>query len=371
MSDEKVLTKEIAEQFLEDEYGVDVSEFTAIEDDAALMLVKHEGGELNLTGLTSLSSATAEILSQWNGELILDGIEQLPDALAESLGKHQGNLLLNRLTSLPDTAAEILSNHQGQLWLDGLSELSDAAAESLSKHRGDLYLNGVTSLSDAAASSLSKHGFELHLTGLENIADETAQVFNSATAKLYLPDANSLAWLITEGHAVSDLAFTAALKQTAIDNFTGVVSMVENILCSTHNDSYGRLLSDSINRFEIQMELAQNCGRITVGIAEKIINIEGDWENDLLKEESECIDEDADLHSERDFLANAISIDDEAAEILSNREGELSLGNLVTLSDVAARFLSECEGRISLNLNNLPESAAAILRKHPSFADED
>ena len=29
MSDEKVLTKEIAEQFLADEYSVDLSEFTA------------------------------------------------------------------------------------------------------------------------------------------------------------------------------------------------------------------------------------------------------------------------------------------------------------------------------------------------------
>lgn len=35
MSDEKVLTKEIAEQFLADEDSVDLSEFTAIEDDAS------------------------------------------------------------------------------------------------------------------------------------------------------------------------------------------------------------------------------------------------------------------------------------------------------------------------------------------------
>ena len=35
MSDEKVLTKELAEQFVADEDSVDLSEFTAIEDDAA------------------------------------------------------------------------------------------------------------------------------------------------------------------------------------------------------------------------------------------------------------------------------------------------------------------------------------------------
>jgi hypothetical protein len=35
MSDDKVLTKESAEQFLEDDDSVELSEFTAIEDDAA------------------------------------------------------------------------------------------------------------------------------------------------------------------------------------------------------------------------------------------------------------------------------------------------------------------------------------------------
>ena len=39
MSDEKVLTKEIAEQFLADEDSVDLSEFTTIED--AAILRKH------------------------------------------------------------------------------------------------------------------------------------------------------------------------------------------------------------------------------------------------------------------------------------------------------------------------------------------
>ena len=43
MSDEKVLTKEIAEQFLSDEDFVDLDDFTTIEDAAAESLSKHEG----------------------------------------------------------------------------------------------------------------------------------------------------------------------------------------------------------------------------------------------------------------------------------------------------------------------------------------
>ncbi|MFP6675386.1 MAG: SEL1-like repeat protein [Pirellulaceae bacterium] len=59
MSIPKVLTKEIAEQFLEDDESVDLSEFAAIEDEAAESLSKHEGG-LSLGGLTSLSDVAAE-----------------------------------------------------------------------------------------------------------------------------------------------------------------------------------------------------------------------------------------------------------------------------------------------------------------------
>jgi hypothetical protein len=45
MSGEKVLTEEIAEQFLADEDSVDSDEFTTIEDAAAETLTKHEDGE--------------------------------------------------------------------------------------------------------------------------------------------------------------------------------------------------------------------------------------------------------------------------------------------------------------------------------------
>ena len=51
MSGEKMLTKEIAEQYLADEDSVDLSEFTAIEDAAAESLSKHEE-DLYLDDLT-------------------------------------------------------------------------------------------------------------------------------------------------------------------------------------------------------------------------------------------------------------------------------------------------------------------------------
>ena len=78
-----VLTEEIAEQFLEDDSSVHLSEFTAIED------------------------AAAESLSGHEGDLELDGITFLSDAAANSLSKHEGEIRVN-LDALPKSAAKIL-----------------------------------------------------------------------------------------------------------------------------------------------------------------------------------------------------------------------------------------------------------------------
>jgi hypothetical protein len=59
---EKILTKEIAEQFLENVNSVDLSEFAAIENAAAASLSDCRG-DLYLNGLTSLSDLAAASLS--------------------------------------------------------------------------------------------------------------------------------------------------------------------------------------------------------------------------------------------------------------------------------------------------------------------
>jgi len=112
MSDETVLTKDIAEQFLADEDSVDLGEFMAIEDAAPESLSKHKEG-LYLDGMTELSDAAAESLSKCEGGLDLRGLTKLSDAAAKILGKHKGSLYLNSLTSLSDAAAESLGKKWG------------------------------------------------------------------------------------------------------------------------------------------------------------------------------------------------------------------------------------------------------------------
>ncbi len=49
----------------------------------------------------------------------------------------------------------------------------------------------------------------------------------------------------------------------------------------------------------------------------------------------------------------------------------LRLTGLTSLSEMAAKSLSKREGGLELELDELPASAAEILRQHPSFQDDD
>ena len=158
MSDEKVLTKEIAGQWIRD-FRVDLSDYLTIEAEAAKILGESEQHSLGL-GITELSGDVAKSLSKFRGWLWLGGLKSLSDTAAESLSRHKGVLQLPNLKTLSDAGAKSLSKHKGgTLWL-GLSELSDAAAKSLGKYKGGtLELLDLRNLSDAAAMGLSKHRY--------------------------------------------------------------------------------------------------------------------------------------------------------------------------------------------------------------------
>ena len=76
MSKAKILTKKIAEQFIQDEQGIDLTEFTSIEPDAAETLSK-QLDELHLGGIRALPAEVAAALGKHNGRLSLCGIKTL------------------------------------------------------------------------------------------------------------------------------------------------------------------------------------------------------------------------------------------------------------------------------------------------------
>ena len=170
MCEEQILTKEIANQYLMNVVGVDLSVFTRIENAASEVLSKSDE-DLYLDGITNLSAATAECLSRHKGTLIdLDGLTTLPTNVAKHLCRYEGDLRLSGLSSLSKAAARCLCKHKGILVLEGITEISDSVAEILSEHKGDLYLDGITSLSDAAANSFSECSGNLELNGITHLS---------------------------------------------------------------------------------------------------------------------------------------------------------------------------------------------------------
>lgn len=165
MTEEKILTKEIAEQFIADYESVDLSVFTKIEDDAAESLSRFNKGNegyLNLAGLTELSDAAAESLAKHEGDLSLDGLTELSDAAVGSLSQYKDHLNVG-LISLSDPSAESLYNYKGEhLVLSGVKTLSDTAASSLAKIKGKVCLPRLTALNDTPA----------HLSLLEKLLEE-------------------------------------------------------------------------------------------------------------------------------------------------------------------------------------------------------
>jgi hypothetical protein len=76
----EMIDEEVAQQFLEDDESIDLSEATEITDAAAEILAGHEG-YLELIGLTSLTDAAGESLSKHKGEIC----DQDPAEWADSM----------------------------------------------------------------------------------------------------------------------------------------------------------------------------------------------------------------------------------------------------------------------------------------------
>ena len=210
MSKPKILTREIAEEFLKDNGSVDLDKFTDIEETAAEVIAQHKG-ELCLNGLKTLSDAAAIWLAKHEGKLLLNRVTSLSDPAVEALAQHKGELCfgwakrlltkhvadeflkkpdsinLNLFAFIENAAAQIVAQRKGDLFLDGLKSLSDASAHSLADHKGDLSFYRLKSLSDAAAYSLAKHeGRRLLLHSITTLSDAAVQALAKHEGEVWL-----------------------------------------------------------------------------------------------------------------------------------------------------------------------------------------
>jgi hypothetical protein len=223
----KILTVEIAEQFLKNNHSVALSEFTTIEDYAACVLARHKG-EIWLNGLKSLSDAAARLLSEHKGFLSLNGLEFLSDESARALAYHGGEIsdlsvlegindaAAKFITAEPAAARKLLAQH-GRLDLKGLTSLSDAAAEALSRQKGFLSLSGLKSLSDSSAGALSRHEGFLDLSGVASLSDSSARSLANIFRKGFL-------WL--EGQAEVDCKVARTRAREALKTAKNLTNQI-------------------------------------------------------------------------------------------------------------------------------------------------
>jgi hypothetical protein len=174
MSEEqKVLTKDIAQQYSDGKLDIFTSRFSSLEPEAAEILVSaapvdnlvEEGCEpgLYLTGLTELSEDVASALAKVGASkfeesrIYLSGLKTLSAPAAKALASCRATLDLSGLTSVSESVAESLGQHVGCLYLDGVEQLSDQAASALAQQKGVLRLRGLKAVTDATAAALVRH----------------------------------------------------------------------------------------------------------------------------------------------------------------------------------------------------------------------
>jgi hypothetical protein len=190
-TNDRVLTKEIAEQFCGSDSDFDLRKYKAITDEAAEVLGKYDGSgyaglNIYLPRITHLSEAAAKALfcfegnlelqkleslsltpsslddgTQWRADLTL-GVTELSDETAAALASTKGSLSLDQLQTLPDSTAAILARHTGRLSLNGIDSLSDEAAKLLNR-RNDLSCDNFFDLSSANTIALTFRGRGPHL----------------------------------------------------------------------------------------------------------------------------------------------------------------------------------------------------------------
>lgn len=121
MSEDRILTRGIAEQYIAAPKPRMLTEYTSIEDTAAESLSRFSGEALDLYGLTNLSATAAEILSRYSGYLFRDW---------EKLSGSATQLMRTKMLLTKEIAQQYLED-EDSVPLDAYWEIENAAAESL------------------------------------------------------------------------------------------------------------------------------------------------------------------------------------------------------------------------------------------------
>lgn len=217
----KILTKKLAEQFIAGKLE-DLSCFTLINDEAAEVIASineldatnpseyiYESIDIDLSGLTNISSSSARYLASIKGDISLpslcfDGMPQLSTGVAQALSEFRGDLSFDSLKTLSPEDARYLAMSginidcengpdATSLSLGGLTSLTPELASALGAYGGSLCLNGIIDLPPEVASGLCElnshfdiwcpEGSSLYLNGLRTLDPASAQMLASVNVE--------------------------------------------------------------------------------------------------------------------------------------------------------------------------------------------
>lgn len=202
MTKSRVLTQDIAEKYVRTNGKGNLSKYSAIDDDAALVLSSYKGYSLELEGIKEISPKSATALARCKNGLNLNGLRTISYEVASALSKCKDRLWLNGLSELSADAAKALSTCKGwHLALNGLTKLTPDAAIALGKSKVDnLYLDGIRTLTSEVASGLCNFkGSTLYLNGLREIPFEAAEALGKSKVEfLYLKGVTHLSREVAE-----------------------------------------------------------------------------------------------------------------------------------------------------------------------------
>ena len=328
---------------------IDFCEFATFSS-AALSDVLNEEYHIDLSGLTSLSTVTAQHLSKHEGDLFLSGLKELSDAAAESLSEHAGELSLNGLTELSDAAAKSLCKHEGSLSLNGLNGLSDTAAIQLASH-DSLY-----------TSTKIKRQIKKAVSARNQQARKSAKMGKTALTKKQAVKLRKLFRSKSADNVLIAVELIDASEATNDDISDVLSSSVLNLLVNTWDAAIWNSLAPLLNSHpNAKREFAELARKRTTGWSAGSMSLCIGATEPLVAIIDEC-----QIMENMAGTSASSDMSDAGATILSKHNGSLSLSGLTTLSDAAAESLSKHEGgNLSLSrLRTLSDAAAESLSKH-------
>jgi hypothetical protein len=362
MSEDKVLTKEIVEQRIGDE-EITLYEFTAIEDEAAQALIDNEFDAIWIGDFTNLSDTAANTLSQHKGHLNLT-IKNMSDGAAEALSRFQGRSLC--LPEADDGGIIDISHSAASKLLDvkcwglsldstattGAPDRKDFTMEWLSQHDREEVPSLVICLAQLfhiGADCNFEHDpewyYSMDAEGAALLIDPAPRYKGYEHGGIGLPN---IPWL-------ADEIFPILVSHVGWDGFfeLGLTSLTDIAAESLSN------LSVYPTRGEDLTLCLANLRQINEAQADSLsrLGLNHDWFPDLKLNGLQTLSAEAARCLSR-LKGGNVGAGPEVKEFM----GSLALEGLTDISDEVAEELLSYRGELLITLDNLPESAAKILR---------